>query len=199
MTRTATVLAFALLTTGCAATIVVDAPEPAGARAPPLAATPVAVDYVRVSFDGVEGDVEDELLLLVANELRKSGLFANVYEAKVEHEAPPGADRLWLEIAQAEQLEPTGVGMLKAFVSIYSLGLFSFLVPEHYGYDVELAAVFHAADGRERSYRSRASGRAEGSTWADWAQAGNDTRAQVLDRAFALLMDEIARGDPTGP
>ena len=178
MTRSAFGLLFlSTLLCACAPAIVVDTPAPTSRAAPRPPGAPITIDYVGVQFGAAPSDVDDALLLLVANYLRKSGLFAAVYEAEVAHEAPANTGRLALDVLQTEQLEGTASGMLKALVSIYSLGLLDFLVPYHYGYEVRLEASFEAAGGGERTYESRASGSASySSLFADVRQVGIDTR-----------------------
>ena len=190
-------LAFvALLACGCAHTIRVETPPPA-APAPARPAGPsVAIDSVAVRNADGPLDVSDELLLQVANRLRRSGLFATVYESAVSHEAPPEALRLTLDVRHTDHPEPMGRGMLKALLVVATVHLLAPALPYEYGYEADLDATFAGPQRWERSYRSHAEGSVRYPlTFSDPYRAGVETRTAVIDRALELLLHAVA-SDP---
>ena len=100
----------------------------------------------------------DELLLQVTNRLRRSGLFATVYEPAVSHEAPPEALRLTLDLRHTDHPEPMSTGMLKALLVVATVHLLAPALPYEYGYEADLEATFAGTGGWQRSYHSHAEG-----------------------------------------
>lgn len=187
----------ALLCAGCAHTVRLDTPPPASRAATRASAQSVAIDTVAVRLGDDPMNVSDELLLLVANRLRRSGLFTSVYEPTVSHEAPSDALRLALDVQQTDHLENPVVGTLKALFVIASVHLLAPALPFRYGYEAELDATFERQGGSAWSYRSHAAGSVSyPMTFSDPRRAGIDTRTAVLDRALELLLDQVAR-DPS--
>jgi hypothetical protein len=196
MSRLLALAGFACLASGCAHTIEVPTAPPPPPPPVTRAGPPASFEYVGVTFDGAPSNVSDELLLGIATRLRKSGLFAAVFEPAVSHEAPPGALRLSLQVDQREELEGTASGMLKAIFVIYSIGLLSPLLPYHYAYEVRVGARLEGAGGWGRSYEGRASGVASyDSLFSDAQRVGVETRSRVLARALEWLVWEMARDE----
>jgi len=186
----------ALIACGCAHTIRVETPPPAAPAPARTAGPPVAIDSVAVRNADGPLNVSDELLLQVANRLRRSGLFATVYEPAVSHEAPPEVLRLTLDLRHTDHPEPMSTGMLKALLVFATVHLLAPALPYRYGYEADLDATFAGPRRWERSYHSHAEGSVRYPlTFSDPYRAGVETRSAVIDRALELLLHTIA-SDP---
>lgn len=200
MRRRSTALLAALLLSGCAHTIRIDTPAPAAAATARIPGPAIVIDVVSVRNADGPLDVSDELLLLVANRLRRSGLFATVYEPAVSHESPPEALRLALDVRHTDHPEPVATGMLKALLVVATVHLLAPVLPYTYGYEADLDATFSGANGFERSHRSHAAGSARYPlTFSDPRRVGIETRHAVLDRALELLLDAVAHDPELAP
>jgi len=164
-------------------------------KVPPLAVPaattiPLTVAVGEGSFERSRLNGEG-VVLLFAEELRESGIFAGVM-----HPVPPGASPRWeIELLAADSgVEPDSNFWKSAIAS--GLPPFAFFIWLQNDYTLELEALL--LDRRElvRSYRGRASIRHRYQQYANRAEVEAEGVELLVRSATRLILDALARDLP---